>query len=86
MMDERRFRGLAECIEEHLVDEDGNGAPTEVVATVVGEKAADLEDAPVQEFVPLLVENQTRDELRRRGLKVDWSAYEAEAGGDEPSG
>jgi hypothetical protein len=82
MTDERRFRGLAERIEEHLVDEDGNGAPSEVVATVVGDKAADLEDAPV----PLLVENQTRDELRRRGLKVDWSAYEAEGGADEPSG
>ena len=40
------------------------------------------QDAPVQEFVPLLVENQTRDELRERGLKVDWSAYEGADGPD----
>ena len=46
MTEERRIRGLAERIEEHLVDEDGNGAPSEVVATVVNEKAADLEDGP----------------------------------------
>jgi len=86
MTDERRFRGMTERIEEHLVDADGNAASSDVVAAVVEDKAARLEDAPVQEFVPLLVENQARDELHQRGMKVDRTAYEetdtAEADGD----
>ena len=67
---------MSERIEENLVDADGNAASSDVVAAVVEDKAARLEDAPVQEFVPLLVENQARHELHQRGLKVDWSAYE----------
>ena len=55
----------------------------EPVEEVVAEKAAELDDAPLQEFVPLLVENKARDELRHRGLGVDWSAYEAGADGQE---
>jgi hypothetical protein len=67
---------MTERIEEHLVDADGNAASSDVVAAVVEDKAARLEDAPVEEFVPLLVENHARDELHQRGLRVDWSAYE----------
>jgi hypothetical protein len=54
----------------------------EPVEEVVAEKAAELDDAPLQEIVPLLVENKARDELHHRGVGVDWSAYEAEAGAD----
>jgi hypothetical protein len=78
MTDQRRYQGMTERIGEHLVDDDGNAAESGVIEAVVAENAASLEDAPVQEFVPLLVENQARDELHQQGLRVDWSAYEAE--------
>jgi hypothetical protein len=81
MTDERRYRGMTERIGEHLVDGDGNPPESALVDEVVDDTASRFEDAPVQEFVPLLVENEVRDELHQRGLKVDWSAYES----DEPT-
>ena len=67
-MDER-VELVRHRLSEDLVDEHGDAAPADVVADVVAEKAARLRDAPVQEFVPLLVEHQARDELRKRGLR-----------------
>ena len=66
---EKRLQQLAARLEETLVDDDGQPAQPDVVEQVVAEKAANLEEAPLQEFVPLLVENQARTELRSRGLK-----------------
>jgi hypothetical protein len=86
MTDARRLRGIPERIGEHLIDADGNAAPSDVVAAVVEDKAARLEDAPVQEFVPLLVENRARDDLRQRGMKVDWKAFQEGGTADADDG
>ena len=40
-------------------------------------KAESFADAPVQEFVPLLIEHQARDELRQHGLHLDLGDVES---------
>ena len=66
---DQRVELVEHRLSEDLVDEHGQAAPADVVAEVVEEKATALSDAPVQDFVPLLVEHQARDELRQRGLR-----------------
>ena len=72
----RRVAQLIERLHDELVDDEGNPAETAAIDAVVTAKAAELSDAPVQEFVPLLVEHQARDELRHQGLHREL--------GDEP--
>jgi len=74
---EKRLQRLADRLEETLTDDEGRPAERDVVEQVVAEQAAPLEDAPIQEFVPLIVENKSRDELRHRGMTTDWTVDEA---------
>jgi hypothetical protein len=68
MTNDRRIDGLAERLSEELVDAAGKPADGAHVAEVVQHAAERLADAPIQDFVPLLVENEARDELRHEGL------------------
>jgi hypothetical protein len=77
-----RIRGLKERLTDELVDLDGEPADPEDVAKVVDSKAGALVDAPVQEFVPLLVEHQSRDELRQHGLHRDFDEPAGDTGAD----
>jgi hypothetical protein len=68
---DKRVEIVTRRLQEELVDEAGHPAVPSEVETVVAAKAQRLADAPVQEFVPLLVEHQARDELRGHGLHRD---------------
>jgi hypothetical protein len=74
-MDERphdaRIEHLKGRLQEDLVDDDGNAADSAEVDRVVEAAAEGLADAPIQEFTPLLIEHQARDELREQGLHRD---------------
>ncbi len=63
-----RIDGVKDRLSDDLVDERGNPADPSAVAKVVDEASAQFAEAPVQEFVPLLVEHSARDELRQEGL------------------
>jgi hypothetical protein len=66
-----RVQRVVERLQDELVDSDGRPADTEVVAAAVTSAAEELNDAPVQEFMPLLVEHQALEELREQGLHRD---------------
>ena len=66
--DDIRVDTVMQRLEGDLVDADGRPAEPDEVEKVVREKAESLADAPLQEFVTLLIEHQARDELRERGL------------------
>ena len=66
-----RVDAVKQRLQHDLVDDQGRPAPTEDVDRVVEAKAESFADAPVQEFVPLLIEHQARDELRQQGLHID---------------
>jgi hypothetical protein len=68
---DRRVETVKARLQDELVDEHGHPAEPGDVEEVVDAKAQALADAPVQEFVPLLIEHQARDELRQRGLHRD---------------
>jgi len=63
-----RLEALTHRLQEELVDDHGRAAPPDDVETVVVAEAEALSDAPIQDFVPLLVENKALDYLRGRGL------------------
>src|SRR5262249_40204384 len=86
---EKRMQQVAARLGETLVDDEGRPADKHVVEEVVAERAAALEEAPVQEFVPLLVENQAGNDLRERGLRRTWDDDEGgenDDGGETDSG
>jgi hypothetical protein len=65
---DQRLDTLKRRLNTELVDENGNSPDANDVDAVVVATADHLADAPIQDFVPLLVEHQALDELRRRGL------------------
>jgi hypothetical protein len=65
---DQRLDTLKRRLNTELVDENGNSPDPHDVDAVVVATADHLADAPIQDFVPLLVEHQALDELRRRGL------------------
>jgi hypothetical protein len=67
-MTDQRLETLRRRLQDELVDHEGRPPAPSDVESVVAAKAGSLAEAPVQEFVPLLVEHQARDELRRKGL------------------
>jgi hypothetical protein len=67
---DQRVESVKQRLREDLVDEQGQPAEPHEVARVVDAKADSFADAPVQEFVPLLIEHQARDE-RHQGLHRD---------------
>ncbi len=78
-----RTEVVKQRLQEELVDEQGRPAEPDDVASVVQAKAESLAEAPLQEFVPLLIEHQARDELRQHGLHRDLGD-DTSAGDDQP--
>lgn len=73
---EKRMKQVAERLQGRLVDEEGKSPDPDAVEKVVEEAAREFDNAAVQDFVPLLVENQARGTLRKQGLHVDPSKNE----------
>ena len=70
-LSDKRVEIVKQRLHEDLLDEDGRPAAPGDIDRVVDAKAERLAEAPVQEFVPLLIEHQARDELRQHGLHRD---------------
>lgn len=84
---DERLRSLKRRLRDELVDDNGRPADPNHVDRVVEAKAQSLADAPVQEFLPLLIEHQARDELREHGLHRTLGEIDATANSSEvPSG
>jgi hypothetical protein len=73
-----RVQSVEQRLHEDLVDETGCPADPNDVDRAADDSAEILADAPVQEFVPLLIEHQARDELRKHGLRRDLGDDEEE--------
>jgi hypothetical protein len=80
---DKRLDMVKQRLQEELVDDEGRPPEPADVASVVDAKAEPLSEAPVQEFVPLLIEHQARDELRQKGLHRNLPAEETPKGRDE---
>ena len=63
-----RLGSVKARLRDGLVDDAGAPPPEDEVSAVVEAKAARYVDAPIQDFTTLLVEHDSRDELRARGL------------------
>ena len=86
---DQRLETLKRRLSTELVDERGRAPDADAVDAVVVATADHLADAPIQDFVPLLVEHQALDERRRRGLHReldDEMAAAAKNGADERRG
>jgi hypothetical protein len=71
MSESTRINAMADRLSEEFVTETGDAAEPDHVGAVVASAAERLSDAPVQDFVPLLVENAARDQLHQEGLHVE---------------
>jgi hypothetical protein len=69
--DNKRIKRLAERLADEYVTETGDAVPADHVGAIVDAVAEPLAKAPVQEFVPLLIENAARDRLHAEGLHVE---------------
>ena len=65
---ESRLDAIAEDLSSRLVDDQGKPPSPDEVKQAVEDKARELADAPVQDFVPLLAEHAARDELLQHGV------------------
>jgi hypothetical protein len=74
-----RVDAVKHRLHDDLVDETGHPADPADVDRVVDAKAESLADAPVQEFVPLLIEHQARDELREHGIATSATSRRSSA-------
>jgi hypothetical protein len=70
-LNDKRVEAVKQRLHNELVDEQGRPPEPSDVDRVVDEKAASFAEAPVQEFTPLLIEHQVRDELRQHGIHRD---------------
>lgn len=64
----RRLDTVTARLEKAFVDPSGQPPRREEVAAVVEEESQKYADAPVQDFVTLLTEHDSREALRERGL------------------
>jgi len=71
MAENRRIDSIAERLADEYVTASGEAPEREHVADVVAKAAEPLADAPVQDFVPLLVENAARDRMHEEGHHVE---------------
>jgi hypothetical protein len=71
---DERVEKISERLSEELIDSQGHHPDVAAVRPVVEESAAELADAPIQEFVPLLAEHRARDALHDAGLHLDPTA------------
>jgi hypothetical protein len=65
---DRRIDAIVERLSDELVHEDGTRADPDHIADVVHAAAVILAEAPIQDFVPLLVETEARDVFYDEGL------------------
>jgi hypothetical protein len=65
---QKRLESLVDRLEDDLVDEDGASPDRQHITDIVSDVASKFEEAPVQDFVPLLVEHDARDVLADEGL------------------
>src|SRR5262249_36033474 len=65
---DHRIDALIERLSTELVDDQGESPEPTHVSEVVRATAARLENAPIQDFVALLVENEALDHFRSEGL------------------
>ncbi|HEY1278566.1 MAG TPA: hypothetical protein VGF22_02755 [Acidimicrobiales bacterium] len=71
MAENRRIDSVAERLADEYVTASGEALAREHVADVVAKAAEPLADAPVRDFVPLLVENAARDRMHDEGHHVE---------------
>ncbi len=71
MAENRRIESIADRLADEYVTASGEAPERDHVADVVAEVAEPFADAPVQEFVPLLVENAARDRMHQEGLHIE---------------
>jgi hypothetical protein len=71
MADKQRIDSIADRLAEEYVTDAGDTVERDHVAEVVAAAAETLDGAPVQDFVPLLVENAVRDRLHEEGLHAE---------------
>jgi hypothetical protein len=67
-LNDRLVATVKQRLQDDLVDQNGQAAAPSEIESVVAAKAESFAEAPVQEFIPLRVEHQARDELRQQGL------------------
>ena len=72
-------RGQVPCFQADLTDSNGNKPDPELIEQAVDDAAGGFADAPVQDFVPLLVEHDARDELREEGMRLVLDEADTEA-------
>ena len=65
---DRRIDSVKDRLSSDMVDDRGDPVDPDAVAKAVDDASAQFVGAPVQDFVPLLVEHTARDELRQDGL------------------
>lgn len=80
---DKRVDQLKQRLEDELVGDDGQPAPAEEIRRVVDDSAEALAEAPIQDFVPILIEHDARAELRRGGLHREFDVEPSGAGGDQ---
>ena len=68
--EDKRIAALGQHLADAMMGADGNDADPQHIEEVVRAHAAQFRDAPIKDFVPLLVENRARDELHREGLRT----------------
>jgi hypothetical protein len=87
---DKRIDGLADRLVREFTGPDGGEADPHHIVEVVQAKAHELDDAPIQDFVPLLAEHKAVEELRGQGLRRELpggpEAPVHDAGGDIASG
>lgn len=54
-----------QSVERRLINELGSRVPEETIRDVVRQELGRLSDAPVRQYIPLLVAHAARDQLRR---------------------
>lgn len=67
----KRTETIVDRLRERFIDSEGQPPARETVAGVVEQTAQQLGDANVQDFVPLLIENQASERLRELGMHAD---------------
>ena len=65
---DKRIEVLASRLSREFKGPDGSAVDEQHIVEVVQSKARELDDAPIQDFVPLLTEHKAVEDLRAAGL------------------
>jgi hypothetical protein len=66
-----RLDDIARRLQSRFIDSEGRHASEHEVDELVASTARRFAEAPLQDFVPLLVEHQAADALRTRGMRLN---------------